>query len=119
MTRIIEKGLEELSKSAPSVAVRLGPHLRKQRAEWQNEMSGFRNFLEHRGKADPDKYKHRYVPEHAENVFDCAWRTIADMLAVALDTHLGPGIRLEERGQRHPELGYRFQFQVDALRQSK
>ncbi len=113
-----EKGLDQLSKSNSSVAAKLGPDLRTQRVEWQSELSSFRNFLEHRGSADPDKYKHRYVPEHAENVFDSAWRTIADVLAVTLETHFGLGVRLQEipREERHPQLGYRFQFQVDAVR---
>jgi hypothetical protein len=109
-----EAGLIEWSKKRRQLA-QVAPWMRKQRAEWQDEMADFRNnVLEHCGDSDPAAYAGRYEPAHAEQIFDRVWHTIADILAMLVSLHLPPRTRLveipeEERDKVRPR---RFRFAV-------
>ena len=89
--------------------------MRKQRAEWQNEMADFRNnVLEHKDETDPVAYTGRYEPAHAEKLFDTVWRTIADILAMLVSLQMPPRTQLVEipEEQRDKVRPRRFRFAV-------
>ncbi len=107
-----EKGLTKFVARHPSLPQPFGPYLRQQRNNWQKSMQDFRNlFLEHR-REEPDKFKNYYLPDQAEGSFEVVWRTIADILAICLRSHMPLGhtfveIPVNERRPEHPR---RFRF---------
>ena len=116
-----EAGLLKWGETRPKMAHAVGPYLRKQRTEWQNDLGKFRNYLEHKDDTDPNVYTHHYEPAHAEKLFETVWRTIADILAMLVSLHLPPGTRLieinpEERDKVRPR---RFRFDVAGIRSTK
>ena len=114
-----EAGLAEWEKTRPQMARAVAPYLVKQRIDWQNDLSKFRNYLEHKDDTDPNVFASRYEPEHAEKVFEQVWRTIADILAMLVSLHLPPGVSLIEipPGDRDPVRVRRFRYAVSGLAQ--
>ena len=112
-----DAGLVAWAKKRPRIAEAMEPYFRQRRTGWQNELRLFRNYLEHKDETDPVVYAGRYVPVHAEKVFDAVWRTIADILAMLVSLHLPPGTILVEipRDQRDPLRPRRFHFAVHGL----
>lgn len=112
-----ETGLAEFLKGLPPRVAQLGPFLRAQRTEWQNELAGFRNFLQHRNAGESLKYVGLYEPEYAEAVFERVWQTIAEILALFLSLHLWPGTWLVEipAEERDPVRPRRFRFAIEGL----
>jgi len=97
----------------PSAPAWFVPYLQEQRAAWQNDLADFRNFLEHGGpQAD---YSSRYNPEHAETLFDAAWRTVANILAALIGLHLRPLLVEIPTNERSPVNPRRFRFAVEGL----
>jgi hypothetical protein len=90
--------------------------LESNRKGWQNDLSQFRNtWVEHQ-KGDGRKFNKFYEPHSAELMFDCVWKTIADIIPPLLEVHLPHGARLVEQrpddpGPRWPR---RFQYQFPA-----
>ena len=109
-----EAGLATWNKKQPQMAKVFGPYLQLQHTAWQNELSTFRNYLEHRDETDPQVYAVHYEPAHAEKLFDEGWCTIADILAMLVSLHLPPGVRLMEipPDQRTKVSPHRFCFDV-------
>src|ERR1035437_905538 len=91
-----DKGLVEFLKALPPRGAQIGPYLRAQRTEWQNELAEFRNFLQHRIPGESRKYVGFYDPDHAEAVFEQVWRTMAEILALFLSLRLRAGTWLVE-----------------------
>ena len=60
-----DKGLVEFLKALPPRGAQIGPYLRAQRTEWQNELAEFRNFLQHRSPGESRKYVGLYEPDYA------------------------------------------------------
>jgi hypothetical protein len=112
-----EKGLAEWGKKRPKLAQDVAPYLRRQRTEWQNDLSDFRNYLEHKGEQDPKSFVHHYAPENAERLFEAVWRTAADILAMLISLRLPPGTSLIELppDQRDPVMKRRFTFFVKGI----
>src|SRR5271157_1089440 len=98
-----QKGLRGFRTSNPLLrSVRKGyeEFLESNRKGWQNDLSQFRNtWVEHQ-QGDGRKFEKFYEPHSAELIFDCVWRTIADILPPLLEVHLPHGTRLVEQ---HPD----------------
>jgi hypothetical protein len=112
-----EKGSSEWMQRLPGDAGQFIEYLRAQRADWQNDLGAFRNFLQHRPSRESDKYKGHYEPKHAEVLFQRVWHAIANILAVFLSLHLAPGTSLveippEERSAINPR---RFKFAIEGF----
>lgn len=91
------------------------------RENWQNELAQFRNtWLEHMS-ADRKQFAKFYTVEHAEFLFDGAWRTIADILPALLELHFPPGIRLIEQDKNDPNPRWerRFRFTLPGVAEDK
>jgi hypothetical protein len=112
-----ETGLATWGDKRPGMAKALAGYFRLRRAEWQNELSNFRNYLEHKDDTDPKAYATQYEPAHAESLFEKVWRTIADVLAMLVSLHLPAGVRLVEipPDHRHKEMPRRFSFDVQGI----
>ena len=112
-----EDGLIKWGKRRPAFVATFGPYAREQRRVWQNELGSFRNYLEHKDQTDPSVYEYRYTAEHAEYLFQAAWRTIADILAMLTNLHLPSGTTLMEipLEQRQPLRPRRFCFAVQGF----
>jgi hypothetical protein len=112
-----EAGLIALEPKQPALVTVLGPYLRKERAEWQNDAARFRNYLEHTDDTDPRVFASRYEPSHADKLFDRVWHTIGDVLAMLISMRLVAGARLVEipTEQRDPVRPRRFRFEVRGL----
>jgi hypothetical protein len=97
-----EKGLEKFVSKSPSLILDVSELLRRQRANWQQGLSSFRNdFLEHR-KKDIAEFATYYQPKTAEMLFDHAWRTMAELFPPFIEARFGPTwsiaeIQIEER----------------------
>lgn len=107
-----EKGAIDFNKQHPSLIMQLCDHLRNQRTNWQNGLSKFRNhFLEHR-KEEQNKFGKYYQPGEAEVLFDSAWRTMSDVLAVCIESHFPASFSIEEipMAERIPIMQRRFRF---------
>jgi hypothetical protein len=106
-----------MGEKRPVIAKAVAPYLRRQRTIWQNELSAFRNYLEHKNETDPAIYEDRYAPAHAEMLFEAVWRTVADILAMLVSLHLPPGTALVEihPTQRNPVNPRRFRFAVPGI----
>jgi len=109
-----ETGAEAFRRGWPTAPDWFVPYLREQRTKWQNDLSTFRNFLEHASPAGD--YSARYTPSHAEKLFDAVWRTIANILAALLGMHIAP-VELVEIpvNERRPGLPRRFGFAVPGI----
>jgi hypothetical protein len=112
-----ESGLTAWCNKRPPIAIAVAEYFRACRAEWQNDLSNFRNYLEHKDETDPEVFAGRYHPDHAENLFERVWRTIADILAMLVSFRLPAGISLVEipAEQRNRHMPRRFGFQVEGL----
>jgi hypothetical protein len=107
-----EKGVIEFNKKHFSLIMHVCDHLRNQRNNWQNGLANFRNhFLEHR-KEGPEKFGKYYKPGQVEVLFDSAWRTMADILPVVIESHFSPSHSIEEipANERDPLRRRRFRF---------
>jgi hypothetical protein len=112
-----EKGLAEWANKRPKMAEGVGPYLRRRRTEWQNDLSDFRNYLEHKGEQDPKRFAHHYEIGNAEKLFEAVWRTAADILPMLISPHLPPSTLLVEipPDQRNPVMKQRFNFFVKGI----
>jgi hypothetical protein len=73
----------------------LGDFLRTQRAMWQQDLSDFRNdYLEHRKSEVAANVGRFYDPDWAEAVFNAAWRTIAELLSIFLESRFSPSVTI-------------------------
>jgi len=107
-----EKGLAEFNGKYPSLILDIPGVLKRQRVNWQQGLSEFRNdFLEHR-KQDISVFERYYRPETAEVLFDHAWRTMADLLPVFVEARFPPMWSLREipLAERDPKRPRRFQL---------
>jgi hypothetical protein len=85
-----EKGLADFVSKAPSLILDVPQLLRRQRTNWQQGLSSFRNdFLEHR-KKDLAEFAAYYEPKRAEILFDHAWRTMAELFPAFIEAHFLP-----------------------------
>jgi hypothetical protein len=111
-----DSGLAAWINKRPQMAP-VSVYLRNQRTRWQNPLSNFRNYLEHKDGRDPSVFAGRYDPEHAEALFGAVWRTIADILAMLVSLHLPPGTSLVEIPveQRDAVRRRRFHFAVRGI----
>jgi hypothetical protein len=101
----------------PSAPAWLGPYLREQRAAWQNDLSDFRNFLQH-GNPTAD-YSDHYRPARGEALFDAVWRTVANILAALIGMHLGALLVEIPANERSPINPRRFRFALEGLSSPK
>jgi hypothetical protein len=106
-----EKGLSEfVAQNSGQLLLDVAPFLKGQRANWQNELSEFRNhFLEHRKKSVATTVDRFYRAEWAESIFDAIWRTIAELLSTFLESRFTPTISIrrtpaERRRPEHPRM---------------
>jgi hypothetical protein len=101
-----EKGLAKFVSKYPSLIMDVSEVLKRQRTNWQQALSSFRNdFLEHR-KKDRDDFAAFYQPRTAEMLFDHAWRTMAELFPVFIEARFAPmwsimEIPKEERDPKH------------------
>ena len=107
-----EKGLVEFNDKHPSLIMDIPGVLKRQRDNWQQGLSEFRNeFLEHRSQ-DREAFEIYYRPETAERLFDHAWRTMADLFPVFIEARFPPTWSIKEIpiAERDPKRPRRFQF---------
>jgi len=107
-----EKGIAEFNGKYPSLIMDIPGVLRRQRGNWQQGLSEFRNeFLEHRSQ-DIAAFEIYYRPETAERLFDHVWRTMADLFPVFIEARYQPTWSIKEipPAERHPKRRRRFQF---------
>jgi hypothetical protein len=106
-----ESGVGEFNAKHPSLIMRVCDYLRQQRITWQNGLGGFRNLhLEHR-KEGPERFA-KYSPVEAEVLFDSAWRTMADVFLVFIESHFPASHSIEEipASERDPSRRRRFRI---------
>jgi len=107
-----ETGIAEFRDKHRSLIMDIPAVLRKQRVNWQQGLSEFRNeFLEHRSQ-DMAAFEIYYRPETAERLFDHAWRTMADLFPVFIEARYPPTWSIKEipPAERDPKRRRRFQF---------
>ena len=107
-----EMGIAEFRDKHRSLIMDIPAVLRKQRVNWQQGLSEFRNeFLEHRSQ-DMAAFEIYYRPETAERLFDHAWRTMADLFPVFIEARYPPTWSIKEipTAERDPKRRRRFQF---------
>lgn len=106
-----EKGLAEFDGKHSSLIMDIPGVLRRQRSNWQQGLSEFRNeFLEHRSQ-DIEAFAIYYRAETAERLFDHAWRTIGDLFPVFIESRFPSTwsikeIPLAERGPTRRRFQY-------------
>jgi hypothetical protein len=109
---IFEKGLAEFNGKYPSLIMDIPGVLKRQRVNWQQGLSEFRNdFLEHR-KQNISTFERYYQSETAEMLFDHAWRTMADLLPVFVEARFLPTLSIKEipLAERDPKRPRRYQL---------
>lgn len=107
-----EKGIADFRGKHPSLIIDIPAVLSRQRANWQQGLSEFRNeFLEHRSQ-DIAAFESYYRPETAERFFEHAWRTMADLFPVFIEARYPPTWSIKEipSAERDPRRRRRFQF---------
>lgn len=107
-----EKGLAKFVSSHPSLILDVPELLRRQRTNWQQALSSFRNdFLEHR-KADIADFADFYQPKTAEMLFGHAWRTMAELFPPFIEAHFAPTCSIMEipMNERDPKRLRRWRF---------
>jgi hypothetical protein len=97
-----EDGLKTFRKAHPDLPDAFEKLLRSARANWQNELAEFRNFLEHQGASDRSKFRKFYEASNIEVLFDLVWRTIVEIIAAFLSLSLPLGFRLIEQSPDDP-----------------
>jgi hypothetical protein len=101
-----ENGLTAFLSERPSLILDVQELLRRQRANWQQGLSSFRNdYLEHR-KKDIAEFAAYYEPKTAEMLFEHAWRTMAELFPAFIEARYPPTwsimeIPLNERDPKH------------------
>jgi hypothetical protein len=91
-----EKGTSDFQSKHPSLIMDVSELLKKQRTNWQKGLCDFRNnFLEHRCE-ELTTFESYYQPERAELLFDSAWRTMADLFHVFIESHFSPTLSIRE-----------------------
>jgi hypothetical protein len=109
-----EKGLAEFVSKSPSLIVDVPELLRRQRTNWQQGLSSFRNdFLEHR-KRDIADFHAYYQPKTAEMLFDHAWRTMAELFPAFIEARFVPTLSIMQipMEQREPKRLRRWRFHL-------
>jgi hypothetical protein len=107
-----EKGLAEFTGKYPSLIMDVPELLKRQRLNWQQGLSEFRNdYLEHR-KQDISAFAAYYRPETAEMLFEHAWRAVAEILPVFIEARFPSTWSIQEIpvAERDPKRGRRFQY---------
>lgn len=107
-----EKGLSNFVNNSPSLILDVPELLRRQRANWQEGLSSFRNdFLEHR-KKEMAEFAIYYRPQTAEMLFEHAWRTMAELLPAFIEARFAPTCSIAEipKEQRNPNRVRRWRF---------
>jgi hypothetical protein len=101
-----ENGLTAFLSKHSSLILDVPELLRRQRADWQQGLSSFRNdYLEHR-KKDLAEFAAYYEPKTAEMLFDHAWRTMAELFPAFIEARYPPTwsiveIPMNERDPKH------------------
>ena len=101
-----EKGMFAFLNASPSLMLDIPELLRRQRTNWQQALSAFRNdFLEHR-KDDATKFAVFYEPKTVEMLFEHVWRTMAELFPAFIEARFPPTwsileIPAEERDPKH------------------
>jgi hypothetical protein len=94
--KAFEQGCKKFCADHPEVDSNFCEVLKWHRDHWQNELATFRNkFLEHQVLKATDVKKF-YSLKIAEQIFDCVWIAIEDVVAFLAGAKLGPSIRLAE-----------------------
>jgi hypothetical protein len=107
------EGLKTFRELNPRVRLGFEDFLQETREKWQEELKTFRNeFLEHQ-TSERTAFEKFYRPEYAEVLFNTAWRTIVNILAVLLESRLNEGWILVEQSSDDPgpRWGQRFNYQ--------
>jgi hypothetical protein len=105
-------GIAEFKDKHRSLIMDIPAVLGRQRLNWQQGLSEFRNkFLEHRSQ-DMAAFEIYYRPETAEKLFDHTWRTMADLFPVFTEARFPStwSIREIPLAERDPQRRRRFQF---------
>jgi len=85
-----EKGLADFVSKSPSLVLDVPELLRRQRTNWQQGLSSFRNdFLEHR-KKNATAFAAYYQPKTAERLFDHAWQTMGELFPAFIEARFPP-----------------------------
>lgn len=107
-----EKSIADFKGKHPSLIMDIPAVLSRQRINWQQGLSEFRNeFLEHRSQ-NMTAFETYYQPETAERLFEHAWRTMADLFPVFIEARFLPTSSIKEipLAERDPKRRRRFQF---------
>lgn len=107
-----EKGIANFVSKSPPLILDVPELLRRQRTNWQQGLSSFRNdFLEHR-KKDMADFAIYYQPKTAEMLFDHVWRTMAELFPALIEAHFGPTWSIVEipKAERDPNHMRRWRF---------
>jgi hypothetical protein len=102
----------------PDVGAAVEAFLIWQRKNWQNDLSRFRNYLEHRDDTDPTVFAKYYDVTFANRLFEYVWRTIAEIMAVLIVGHFSPELTIVEidPGKRNPARPRRFELRHAGLK---
>lgn len=116
--KAFQDGVSKFRNSHPLLAEKLREDyenfLTDNRNGWQARLKEFRNHGVEHPKGDPNRFAYFYAVKTSEELFDCVWRTIVDILVPLLEVHLPFGTQLVEQrpddpGPRWPN---RFRFQL-------
>ncbi|WP_348269830.1 hypothetical protein P8936_18045 [Edaphobacter paludis] len=107
-----ENALTAFLSKHPSLILDVPELLRRQRANWQQGLSSFRNdYLEHR-KKDIAEFAAYYEPKTVEMLFDHAWRTMAELFPAFIEARYPPTLSIMEipMNERDPKHLRRWRF---------
>jgi hypothetical protein len=115
------EGAKRFREDNPDLRSDFESFLEGNRTGWQNQLARFRNnWLEH-PHDDPGQYKDFYRSEQAEALFECVWKTIADLLPPLLELRLPFGIKLVEQhpNDPNPRWPQRFRYEHPSFKDLK
>ncbi len=110
--KAFQDGMKKFRAANPRLRDGYEVFLEGNRKGWQHELSKFRNdWIEHPHE-DPGKFAGFYHPKAAEDLFDCTWRAVADILPPLLELRLMDGVTLVEQhpGDPNPRWPQRFRY---------
>ncbi len=107
-----ENGLTAFLSNHPSLILDVAELLRRQRSNWQQGLSRFRNeYLEHR-KKNIEEFAAYYEPKMAEMLFEHSWRTMAELFPAFIEARYPPTWSIMEipMNERDPNHVRRWRF---------
>jgi|GEM_PF-1845078 len=107
-----EKGAGEFNAKYPSLIMDIPGVLRRQRANWQQDLHLFRSEVVVHRNLDIAAFEIYERPETAERLFDHAWRAMADLFPAFIEGRYPPKWSIKEipPAERNPNRRRRFQF---------